>query len=173
MKCSSCYADNAAWAAVCVMCGEPVVPVELCANGHILPPGSRDCPICPSMWPDAPPFAGPPILRGILWVERGRLKEGEPARVLPYLEVRDLDLPLTLDQPAPDELRLAPVESKSGVARILMRPQGVSVCRKAGARGGKLAWESLAAGETLTLGGVKLCLVPFEVPRRLEARETP
>jgi hypothetical protein len=166
VKCGSCYAGNAAWAAVCVMCGEPVVPVELCANGHILPPGSRDCPVCPSMWPDVAPFVGPPLLRGVLWVERGRLKEGESGRALPYLEVRDLETPLTFDQAAPDELRLAPAEAKSGVARILMRPDGVSVCEKAGGRSGKPAYVPVVAGEILTLGGVRIRFVPFEVPGR-------
>ncbi len=157
MKCSACYADNDAWVSVCLMCGEAVVPVELCLNGHILPPGSRECPLCPSMWPEAAPFSGPPVLRGVLLVERGTLDGAL------FLEVRDRDEPLSFTQPEPG--RLTPVEADSKVAtvRILLRPEGVSTCVKPGK--GKLAYEPLKPEQSVSFGGVHLKHIPFEVPK--------
>ena len=60
MRCSSCYASNPAWTGICPSCGEPTNPIRLCPNGHILPPGAAECPVCPSMWPQPEPFAGLP-----------------------------------------------------------------------------------------------------------------
>jgi hypothetical protein len=164
MKCSSCYADNALWAQVCVLCGQPIVPIEVCANGHILPPGSRECPICPSTWPAAASFSGPALLRGVLLVETGLVVDSASGALLHHLEIRDADLPLTLAAAAPDRVERVASEGTAGDIRLLMRPEGLQVCRKGGGRKGKMAWEPLGPAETISLGAVRLRPIPFDVP---------
>jgi len=162
MKCSSCYADNDAWVTVCIMCGDPVVPVELCDNGHILPPGARECPLCPSMWPDVSTFSGPGVLRGILLVERGRL-ENEAGAPAEFLEIRDHEQPLSFVQAEPGRLSPTTLDDGAATVRILMRPDGVSTCVKPGK--GKLAYEKLPPGGTRAVGGVQFRSILFDVPK--------
>jgi hypothetical protein len=159
MKCSACYADNARWATVCVMCGQPVQAIEVCPNGHILPPGSRDCLVCRSDWPAAPEFSGAAILRGVLLVEMGELADGPAVAAMPYLEIRDAAAPLTFAQAGPDRMeRLA--DDSGGDVRILMRPDGLQICRK----GGKMVYESVSESVPVAIGGVRMKVIRFEVP---------
>ena len=64
MKCSHCYAENPPWSTVCSSCSQPVHRLEICFQGHLLPPGVQECPVCPSLWPEISAFAGPALLRG-------------------------------------------------------------------------------------------------------------
>jgi hypothetical protein len=166
MKCSACYAENALWAQVCVLCGQPVVPIELCPNGHILPPGSRECAICPSTWPEAPAFSGPALLRGVLLVERGHLVDGRGGSNLPYLELRDSALPLTFAQNGPDRVERVASDGSAGDVRLLVRPEGIQICRKGGGPKGKMAYEVVSPAEKVAVGGVLLRPIYFEVPKR-------
>ena len=160
MKCSACYADNAAWTQICVMCGQPVVAVELCVNGHILPPGSRECPICPSMWPEAPAFSGPPLLRGVLVLESGRIVERRTGAEQSFIEIRDGATPVTLAEAGDGAVDVQRSDEAAGDVRLLFRPDGIRICRKAA----KMQYVVLSPGETLQLGGVRLRPIGFEVP---------
>jgi len=164
MKCSACYADNAAWTTVCVMCGQPVVPLEVCALGHLLPPGSRECAVCPSTWPEPAPFSGPALLRGVLVVEKGHLVEPRGGDAVPYLEVRDAEFPITLALTAPDTVERFEGDATGGDVRILMRPEGIQVCRKGG-KGG-MVYEALDKDD-VKIEGVRFRLIRFDVPARL------
>ena len=159
MKCSSCYADNEPWATVCSACGQSVRRLELCPSGHLLPPGEQECPICPSLWPEVGAFAGPPLLRGLLWVERGRLTAGaEPFEELAFLEVRDQENPLALAPQTSGAVRVSDESDSEVSCRILMRPDGLKICRinQSGRRAGAPVYEPLTAGETFDLGGTSL-----------------
>lgn len=163
MKCSSCYADNAAWASVCVMCGRAVLPIEFCPNGHILPPGERDCPVCPAQaWPEAPAWSGPARLRGVLVFE-GAFLDVPGAGPRTWIELRDGAVALGLAESAPGQLRLVDPASAEGTARLLMRPDGLLVCRRT-ASTGKLNWQPLPPGEVLSLGGPRVRFLAFQVP---------
>lgn len=159
MKCSSCYAANDAWATVCSSCGQSVRRLELCPAGHLLPPGEQGCTICPSLWPAVDAFAGPPLLRGLLWVERGRLIKGETATAeLAFLEVRDQESPLVLSPQPSGAVRLTDESDADANCRILMRPDGLKVCvmGKPDGKSGLPAYTALPPGETLDLGGTSL-----------------
>jgi hypothetical protein len=172
MKCSSCYAENPPWAAVCQTCGGAVQPLEFCPGGHLLPPGVRECPVCPSEWPETPVFEGPPILRGLLWVERGRLLAipaagGDDDRS--YIELRDDEAPLNIGEDTRGRARLFQSEDPAVTVRIVVRPSGVLVCQKGGASPAvPLAYVPLAAGGALDLGNTRLRLLTWPVPAWVE-----
>lgn len=160
MKCSACYADNARWATVCIMCGQPVQAIEVCVNGHVLPVGLRDCLICRSDWPAAPEFTGAAILRGVLLVERGELADGPTTTARPYLEIRDAGAPLTFAQAGPDRLERLPDDVGGGDVRLLMRPDGLQICKK----GGKMVYEPVSESLPVAIGGVRMKVIRFDVP---------
>jgi hypothetical protein len=174
VKCSQCYAENDRWASVCVVCGGAVLPIAVCPNGHLLPPDSQECPRCPQSWPEVPPFDGPPILRAALVVERGELYVEDTSRTTSLIEARDRLQPLSLVKDDRARMRLTEREEPNAQARILMRPDGVSVCQRPDARGakrspGKIAYRPLNPGETAAVGGVTFRLYAFHVPRSLPA----
>ena len=155
MRCSHCYTDNPTWATVCSSCGKSVLRLEICPAGHLLPPGEQECPICPSLWPEVDSFSGPPMLRGFLWVESGRLATvAEPAQELAYLEIRDRESPLALTLLPSGVVHLTEDDDYDARCRILMRPDGVRVCDKnqPAIHSGLPAYEPLLAGKTLRLG---------------------
>jgi hypothetical protein len=117
------------------------------------------------MWPETAPFSGPPVLRGILWVERGRWIDRDA--IASYLEMRDHEAPWTLSQPEPDLLKSVVPESREAVARILVRPEGLKVCRKTAGPARKPEYEAISENQTLAIGSVRLRWVPFEVPKAL------
>jgi len=169
MKCSSCYAENAPWATLCSTCGNPTLALELCPNGHLLAPGQRDCAVCPSAWPEVPPFQGPPVLRGLLWVERGDLvgsaNEGSGERLY-FCELRDREASIALGIDARGRARLLADDDPETVARLVVRPSGFSLCRRGGraTRPGPLAYEPLHPGSSFDLENVRLRLVTWEIP---------
>jgi hypothetical protein len=159
MRCSHCYAENEAWATICSACGQAVLRLEFCPGGHLLPPGVRDCPVCPSLWPEVSSFAGPPLLRGLLWVETGRLAPAaDPGRELAYLEVRDQENPIGLILRPTGAVHVTTNDDEGVSCRILMRPEGVQVCDKSRPREGSGApsYVVLRPGEKLALGGTTL-----------------
>jgi hypothetical protein len=167
MKCSSCYADNNAWATVCSACGQSVRRLELCPAGHLLPPGEQECPICPSLWPAVDAFAGPPLLRGLLWVERGRLMGDETATApLAFVEVRDQESPLVLSPLSSGAMRLSDESDGDANCRILMRPDGLKVCKmgQSGDRAGLPTYTALSPGEKLDWGGMTLRYQEIRTP---------
>lgn len=159
MKCSSCYADNDAWATVCSSCGQAVRRLELCPAGHLLPPGEHECPICPSLWPAVDAFAGPPLLRGLLWVERGRLIGNENvSEEIAFIEVRDQESPLVLSPQPSGAVRLTDESDTDANCRILMRPEGLKICLmgQPDGRSRLPAYIDVAPGEKIDLGGTSL-----------------
>lgn len=155
MKCSHCYATNPGWATVCLSCSQPVQRLELCPSGHLLPPGVKDCPVCPDLWPEVTDFAGPPLLRGILWLESGRLTtHAEPGVDLAFLEVRDQEQPLALKSLPTGAAQLVADDDPDVLCRILMRPDGVQVCHRhgGGATPGPPTYRTLRAGESFDAG---------------------
>lgn len=97
MKCSHCYAENPAWSTVCSSCSQPLLRLEVCSRGHLLPPGEHECPICPSLWPEVSAFAGPALLRGLLWVDSGNVTSTiESGEDITFLEIRDQEETLAL-----------------------------------------------------------------------------
>lgn len=180
MKCSQCYADNPPWATVCHACGLSVCRLELCPAGHLLPPGAGDCPVCPDLWPETASFSGPAILRGLLWVEGGRLvADAEPgndvsdSNDVPYLEIRDADLPLAIAASPSGVARIVPLDAPAATCRILMRPEGLSVCdRQVRRRSGPPAYGPLRAGDALTLGTVRLRFQALSPPAWVEKAAT-
>lgn len=176
MKCSTCYSENPPWAAVCAVCGGKVLPLEFCLNGHLLPPGVRECPVCPNEWPEVPGYAGPPVLRGVLWVERGAVvaRDAEGETELPYVEVRDREAPVALSTDARGRARLTDEQDAAAVVRILMRPEGLMVCKKAApgvlrAEAGPLRFEALAAEHSLDVGNARLRYLAWPVPQWVDA----
>lgn len=174
MKCSACYADNAAWVTTCTKCGEPTLPIELCGGGHILPPGVRECAICGSSWPALPSFTGPMILRGLLLVESGLLLNPANPTPLAFLELRDGETPLAFEEGGKGHVLLAAPESREAVARLAVRPDGVRLCLKEQAatvrRTAKLAWEVLATDGLFQVGGALFRYVAVDVPPWAEHR---
>ena len=168
MKCSACYADNAAWVTTCARCGEPTLPIELCGGGHILPPGVRECALCGSSWPALPSFGGPSILRGLLLIESGLLLEAGTQRPLASLELRDAEAALAFEEGGRGHVFLAPPESREAVARLAVRPDGVRLCLKLQAatvrRTAKLSWEMLATDGLFQVGGTLFRYVAVDVP---------
>jgi len=159
MKCSHCYADNQSFATICAKCGQAILRLEVCPMGHLLPPGEQDCPICPSMWPEVDSFAGPPLLRGFLLVESGRLTGSQdPVAALTYLEVRDQEIPLALAPLHSGAVSLVDEDDDKIECRILMRPNGISVCQRDQMKKQKApsVYEPLLPGEKFDLGGVSL-----------------
>ena len=155
MKCSHCYAENPPWSTVCSSCGQSVLRLEICSLGHLLPPGVQECPVCPSLWPEVKSFAGPPLLRGFLWVETGRLAAAaDPGKELAYLEIRDGESPLALTLQPSGVVHLAGDDDRNVNCRILMRPEGVQVCNmnRPGTHSGPLAYEPLLPREKFDLG---------------------
>lgn len=173
MKCLHCYADNPPWQTLCSACGEPVTPVELCAAGHILPPGVRECPLCPTLWPSPPPFAGPPILRGVLWVEAGALHVAGDRVGHEFLELRDMELPLSFRARSPLVADVASADQQDAAIKLLVRPEGVSVCgRPSGGRAGPAAprYEPLRDGGRVEVEGVRLRFVAIAAPAWTQSR---
>ena len=181
MKCLHCYAENPAWQTLCSACGEPVTPIELCAAGHILPPGVRECAVCPTLWPATTPFAGPPILRGLLWIDAGELRGLADAGPLPFLELRDGETPVAIVASSPLTASLGSADHKDTIVRILVRPDGVSACTRPGApRGGSAAskggrpasprYEPLAENAPVEVERVRLRFVPIQAPAWIHAR---
>jgi hypothetical protein len=176
MKCSNCYADNPAWQAICSACGQPVVPIELCASGHVLPPGVRECPICPSMWPEVAAFVGPPVLRGVLWIEGGQILDPARGEPIPLIELRDGEQPLSLSPHAePDVVVLGGDESRAA-AKVLVRPDGVSLCERpdaraasAGPRAERPAYRTFPQDTPLAIGRARLRFIPLAAPAWIEA----
>jgi len=167
MKCSHCYADNKAWATVCEACGQAVQRLETCPLGHLLPPGGRDCPVCPSLWPEVDAFAGPALLRGLLWVDAGKLAEARaPDRLLAYLEVRDRDRPVSLARRASGRVEVAPEDDPDVVCRLLMRPGGPRVCNKSAPADPRSLpqYVPLPPGSSLDLGEVRLRFLDLAPP---------
>lgn len=167
MKCSNCYGENPTWSTVCSSCGQPVLRLEICSQGHLLPPGVQQCPICPSQWPDISPFAGPPLLRGLLWIETGRLTAtSDPGNELAYLEMRDQESPLALSLRSSGAASLVEDDNRDVVCRILMRPEGVQVCNKYHQKehSGPLEFKPLQPGEILELGRTSFRLMPVRPP---------
>ena len=167
MKCSHCYVENPPWSTVCSSCGQPVLRLEICPQGHLLPPGVQECPVCPSLWPEVSSFAGPPLLRGLLWVETGRLvTASDPGKDLAYIEIRDQESPLVLSLQPSGAAYLAEDDDGDVICRILMRPQGVQVCNKYRpvAHPGPLAFEPLPAGEKFDLGRTSFRLLEVRPP---------
>ena len=155
MKCSHCYETNTAWATVCSSCSQPVRRLELCPAGHLLPPGAAECPVCPDLWPDVTAYAGPPVLRGILWLESGRLtNDAAPDARLTFLEVRDREHPLALKIQPSGAAHLVDDDDPDVLCRILARPEGLQVCRRfrPGAAPGPPTYEPLQSGDTFDVG---------------------
>ncbi|MFN0151286.1 MAG: hypothetical protein ACKVU1_11345 [bacterium] len=167
MKCLHCYAENPAWQTLCSACGEPVTPVEICGAGHILPPGVRECPLCPTLWPQVAPFSGPPILRGILWVESGELHVAGDFARHEYFELRDMELPYSLTSRSPLVADVASADLQDAAIKLLVRPGEISLCGKpAAGRSGPAAprYEPLRDGATVELERVRMRLVPIAAP---------
>ena len=135
MKCESCYADNAAWTAVCLNCGKPVTPIEFCDNGHILPPGERECAACPKQtWPEVAAWHGPALLRGVLLLT-GAVIDLPAGQARGWFELRDQGDLLAFAESAPGRLRLVDGASTEGNLRLLIRPDGIKYCRRMAATG--------------------------------------
>lgn len=166
MKCSHCYSDNQPWATVCSACGQSVLRLEFCPRGHLLPPGVRDCPVCPSLWPEVDAFAGPPVLRGLLWVEQGRLAPAsDPHKKLAFLEIRDQEAPLGLTVRPSGTVCVVGEDDPDSSCRILMRPSGVKVCcRRPGQPSAPPAYQPLPCGERFDLGGATLRHLGLQPP---------
>ena len=171
MKCSHCYAENQPWATVCSSCGQSVLRLEICPAGHLLPPGAHECPICPSLWPEVESFAGPPVLRGFLWVEKGRLiSASDPGKELAYVEIRDGESPLALTLQPTGAVYLAGEEDPEVDCRILMRPEGVQVCSRGrpGGRAGPMEYQMLPPGEKVDLGSTSFRHMQVQPPPWVE-----
>jgi len=167
VKCLHCYADNPPWQTLCSACGEPVTPVEICAAGHILPPGVRECPLCPTLWPAIPPFSGAPILRGILWVESGELHVAGDRGRIEFFELRDAELPYSFTARSPLVADVASADQQDAVIKLLVRPGEVSVCgRPAAGRGGTAAprYEALRDGARVEADRVRMRFLPIAAP---------
>jgi len=171
MKCSHCYGENQPWATVCSSCGQSVLRLEFCPADHLLPPGVQECPICPSLWPEVESFAGPPVLRGLLWVEKGRLiAASDPGVELAYVEIRDLELPLALTQRPSGALHIVGEDDPGVDCRILMRPDGVQICRRnrLGHPSRSPVYEPLPPGQKIVLGGTSFRHVEVQPPLWVE-----
>ncbi len=167
MKCSQCYAENPPWATVCSSCGQSVLRLEICPGGHLLPPGVRECEVCPSLWPEVEPFAGPPVLRGFLWVVKGRLAlASDPGRELEYLEIRDQHNPLLLASQPSGAVYMIGEDDREANCRILMRPEGVQVCDRNRPEGhsGLPSYTPLPPGQRFDLGGTSFRHLGLQPP---------
>jgi hypothetical protein len=165
VKCAACYADNAAWTAVCLNCGKPVVPIELCENGHILAPGERECAACPKQtWPEYPKWSGAPLLRGVLMIDGAMidLPGGTGRR---WMELRDGSEALGVTETAPGRLGLVDAAANDGNLRLLVRPDGLQYCRRMAATG-KLAWQDFPAGQAVSIGSYSIRWLAFRTPAR-------
>lgn len=171
MKCSACYEENATWQDVCSHCGRPTVPLRFCPNGHLLPPKVTECPVCPMMWPDPGSFSGPPILRGVLWVDGGRLRREHDPAAQPVLELRDGAAPLALRVEGTDSLVQLAGEPGRASVQFLVRPDGVRACLGAEFRrpGAVAQFQPIAEETGLRVGPVLVRVVLFEVPEWVPA----
>ena len=167
MKCSVCYHENPAWQKICTYCGQAAVALQLCPSGHLLAPDQADCPVCPSMWPESDPFAGPPILRGILWVDHGKLRTPDGADRMPYVELRDSEQPLSLVIEGAGSAKLTTSdEAKAGV-KVEVRPRGVRYCLGPDyliEAGKGLVYQDLAGEERFRVGPVTFRVMFFSIP---------
>ena len=139
--------------------------------GHLLPPGVQECPVCPSMWPDVGSFAGPPVLRGFLWVVEGRLvNASDPGRGIVYLEIRDRESPLALAPQPSGSVYLTAEDDPDADCRILTRPEGVQVCNRSqpGRCAGPPEYKPLPPGQRFDLGATSFRHVGLQPPLWVE-----
>lgn len=165
MKCEACYADNAAWTAVCLNCGKPVTAIELCENGHILAPGERECAACPKQtWPEFAAWSGPPLLRGVLLLD-GAMIDLPNATGRRWLELRNGADALGVTETAPGRLGLVDGAASEGNLRLLVRPEGLSYCRRMAATG-RLTWQDFPPDQPVSIGSFSIRWLPFRAPAR-------
>jgi hypothetical protein len=166
MRCSECYEANPAWQDLCSRCGKPTLALRLCPNGHLLPPKVTDCPVCPSMWPNAGPFSGPSILRGVLWADAGRLRQEDRDEVLSIVELRDSARPHAFRIEGSDCLRKVENDPGSAAVQVLVRPEGVFACvgpeyRKPRA---SVEFDPFPVSGALRVGPILIRIAVFDVP---------
>lgn len=175
MRCSECYEVNPAWQEHCSRCGRPVLPLRFCPGGHLLPPRTLDCPVCPQSWPDPGPFRGPAILRGVLYVDGGRLRREDEAETVPLLELRDGPSPLALRVEGSDLVTLLARVPEAASVQVLVRPEGVLACLGPEYRGprGRSEFQTVSSGGALRVGPILVRMIFFEVPEWVPAELEP
>jgi hypothetical protein len=133
------------------------------------------------MWPSTTPFGGPPILRGLLWVDAGELRSPGDVNAIPFLELRDGEAPIALVANSPLMASLGGADQKDAALRILVRPDAVSVCMRPGAaRAGAAGatrgvppgarYEALGENAQIEVERVRLRFVPIHAPAWIDAR---
>lgn len=172
MKCSFCYADNLPSHSICSECGESVAPLRICSGGHLLPPDSSECSVCPFLWPEVEPFDGEPILRGVLWTESARLcgRDGEP---IPLLELRDRGEPVGLLLEGRRKMTLVGPDQTSASVRFLIRPDGLQYClspelRRSSGSNPEVAYEDVSESGLVHVGSAQVRVARFDVPKWVE-----
>ena len=166
MRCSECYEPNPAWQDLCSRCGRPTLALRLCPNGHLLAPKVTECAVCPSMWPQAGPFSGPPILRGALWADAGRLRLEDSDEAFAILELRDTEVPHAFRVEGSDCLRRMTRDPGGAALQVLVRPEGVFSClgpeyRPARSR---LEFTPVPGSGAIRVGPILVRIVHFAVP---------
>lgn len=167
MKCSGCYHENPAWQKICTFCGQATASLQLCPSGHLLMPKQTDCAVCPSLWPDSSPFEGPPILRGVLWVDHGRLRSADGSQQMPFVELRDSEQPMSFLVTGAGLAQLS-VDSDAEIAlKVEVRPGGTRYCLgpdHLAQTGQGLAYQNLGGEERFRVGPVTFRVLFFPVP---------
>jgi len=167
MKCSVCYHDNPAWQKICTYCGQTAVALQLCPSGHLLKPEQTDCPVCPSMWPESGQFAGPAILRGVLWVDHGKLRTPDGRHHMPYVELRDSEQPLAFLIDGPGSAQLSTEDAAPVGVKVEIRPEATRYCLGPDYvvdPGLGLSYQDLAGEERFRVGPVTFRVLFFSIP---------
>jgi len=166
MRCSSCYAENSSTQRVCAVCGEATLPLEFCPAGHLMEPGASRCSICHELWPEITDFSGPPLLRGIMWLEGAECRSGDGAERLPFIELRDGRDPVSLTVSDSESVLVSFEDRPDASLKILTRPDGPRFCASSHFRpsANEPAYQSLEPDREPRLGNVSIRLALFDVP---------
>ncbi|MCA9726832.1 MAG: hypothetical protein KC729_04055 [Candidatus Eisenbacteria bacterium] len=118
-------------------------------------------------------FSGHALLRGVVWVENGSMLGEAGIRELPYLELRDRELPYALAVQEPGQALVLDGDPAESSLKVLIRPEGSGFCVKP--MDGSLActglqYSPLSPAGRVVVAGTTLRFVFFEIPDWVESR---
>jgi hypothetical protein len=131
-------------------------------------PDSGKCVVCPTSWPGISGFEGPPVLRGVLWLDQGEFRIKREGRTISLVELRDQKLPVSLIVGSGNSIDVDLEDPPDASLKILVRPDGIKCCLsaqlKVAQHGATPEYLGMAGSDRLWVGDVSVRITLFEVP---------